>query len=157
MATLTPMYSANRAVREYTECFYLPAAMSFAARSAERCAGAARIAASMDHVRAHWASLRFGPVHVRTESGQHQFSVAAYLDDLDPDHVAVELYADALDDAGACRTPMRREAPLVGARGFVYTVEVSDARPVTHFTPRAVPAYADARIPLELPLVTWAR
>jgi starch phosphorylase len=157
MATLTPKYSANRAVREYTERFYLPAATSYASRSADRGAVARRLVESIAHARARWPSLRFGQVHVKTEGGQHRFSVDAYLDDLDPDHVSIELYADAMRDGTPFRARMRREAPLVGSRGFVYATEVSDARPASDFTPRAAAAYDGARIPLELAMVTWAR
>ena len=36
MARLTPRFSANRAVREYTETHYLPAAAAYRDRAADR-------------------------------------------------------------------------------------------------------------------------
>src|SRR6202040_1265421 len=43
MAQLTPRFSANRAVREYTEQHYLPAAAAYRERSAEKGALGAQI------------------------------------------------------------------------------------------------------------------
>jgi starch phosphorylase len=157
MAALTSMYSANRALRDYTEHYYLPAAKAFAARSANGADNAARLVQWERATRSHWPGLRFGDVQVRTEGGRHNFAATVYVDDLDPDQISVELYAEPSDATGPVHVPMRRGMPLVGSRGFVYSAEVSAARPADHFTPRAVPSHPDARIPFELPLVTWAR
>jgi starch phosphorylase len=105
----------------------------------------------------HWSALRFGEVRVRTDGGQNFFSATVYLDDIDPGAVAVELYADDDGTRGASRVVMRRDAALVGARGYVYLAELSDARPAGDYTARIVPAHPLAKVPLELPLVTWAR
>lgn len=152
MATLTPAYSASRTLRDYTNEYYLPAAEAFARRSADTGAPAERIAVWERTVRSLWWALRFGEVQVTTERGEHHFAVTVYLGDMSPDDIAVELYAD-----GDPSTAMRRDAPLVGAHGYVYVGAVPAARPAAHFTPRIVPHHVDARIPLELPLVLWAR
>jgi len=157
MSELTPTYSANRAVREYTEHYYLPAARGYARRSAEAGASAAGLVGWENDARAHWPAIRFGDVRVRSEGGRHTFSAAVYLEDIDADAVAVELYADDDGAHGPCRVAMRRESPLVGAHGHVYVADVPDSRPADHFTPRVVPSHVDAIVPLELPLVTWAR
>ena len=44
-----------------------------------------------------WAALRFGEVKIETDREQHVFEAQVYLQDLDPDAVRVELYADAID------------------------------------------------------------
>jgi starch phosphorylase len=157
MATLTPTYSANRALREYTERYYVPAAQAFAKRTTNGAATAAHLVEWERIVRMHWPGLRFGDVRVQTEGGSHQFAAALYLDDLDPEAVAVELYAEEDGRNGPSRIRMQRGAPLVGSHGYVYVTEVKTERPADHFTPRAVPYHPDARLPLELPLVTWAR
>jgi starch phosphorylase len=157
MASLTPTYSANRAVREYTERYYIPASKAFANRSVDGAQGAVRIAAWERAMREHWPSLRFGDVRVVTEPGHHRFEVTVYLEDVDPDSVSVELYADGEPDSGPVRVGMRRDAPLVGARGFVYVADVPDTRPSSHFTPRLTPLHREVAIPLEVPLLTWAR
>ena len=157
MARLTPTYSANRALRDYTERYYVPAARAFAARSANGGEGARRLAEWESMMRAHWPAVRFGEIGIRTDGGRHAFAATVYTDDIDPDSISVELYADVLGARRATRVPMRREAPLVGAHGFVYRAEVPDDRPAGHFTPRAIPSRAGVSIPLELPLIAWAR
>jgi starch phosphorylase len=142
MAELTPAYSASRALREYTERYYLPAARSFAVRSAAGGAEAAAIVDWQSSLQRHWPSLRFGDVAVTTEGGRHTFAATVYTDDIDPDTISIELYADGVGGARPSRTPMRREAPLVGAHGFVYRAEVPDERPASHFTARAIPSRA---------------
>jgi len=156
MASLTPTYSANRAVREYTQRYYVPAASAFAGRSVDGAQAAARIAEWEQTLRRTWSSLRFGSVRVVTEGGHHRFEASVYLGDVDPDGVSVELHADADEGAGPVRMPMRREAPLVGAHGFVYAAEVPDTRPRSHFTPRLIPSHPGVSVPLEVSMITWA-
>jgi glycogen phosphorylase len=155
MSKLTPAYSANRAVREYCEHYYLPAAEAFERRRAGGGAGARAFVAGRRALEDHWEALRFGEVRVRTEGGRHHFAAALYIDDINPDAIAVELYADPQEE-GKAATVMRRDAPLIGARGFTYVADVPDTRPVRHFTPRVLPALSDALVPLELPRVVWA-
>ena len=64
MARLTPRFSANRSVREYTEQHYLPAASAFQMRAADKGVKGRQIVdwrQAMDH---KWGGLRFerGPL-----------------------------------------------------------------------------------------------
>jgi len=156
MASLTPVFSTTRALREYAGRYYLPAAKALADRGADGAGEAARITEWERAVRLHWPALRFGDIEVHTEGGQHRFAVPFYLDDIDPDSVLVELYADAGPGEPPSRVAMRRASPLVGARGFTYAAEVPDSRPAWHYTPRAVPTHPLVSVPHEVPLVTWA-
>jgi starch phosphorylase len=156
MSTLTLTFSADRAVREYTERYYLPATASYAARADRQGARAADLVAVERMLRTHWPSLRFGEVRVRTEGGVHSFAAPVYLDDIDESAVAVELYADD-DGHGVVRVPMRRDATLVGAHGAVFVADVPATRPPEHFTARIVPRSAAGAVPLELPLVLWSK
>jgi starch phosphorylase len=157
LATLTPRYSANRAVREYTERYYLPAAEAFARRSGDAGAAADRLVTWARRLRTHWDRLRFGEIHVTTEGGRHHFAVPLYLEEIDPDAVTVELYAEGLAGGPPARITMNRDIALVGARGHVYAADVADDRPASHFAPRVVPGRDLVNIPLELPLITWAK
>jgi len=157
MASLAPTYSANRALREYTERYYLPSATAFEARSRDGAKAAVAIAEWEHHVRTHWSSLRFGDARVITEAGRHRIETSVYLNELDPGSVSVELYADGQGGADAIRVPMRREAPLIGAHGFVYAAEVADTRPAWHFTRRLIASHAGVVAPLEMPLIAWAK
>jgi len=154
MATLTPVYSANRALREYTDKYYVPAATAFATRSADHASVAQRIVDWEAMLRERFGGLRLSEMRVTTANGRHAFGVSVYLDSVDPDAVAVELYADGDPPA---RIVMRRDAALVGSRGYVYVADVEATRPTADFTPRIVPAHAAARVPSELELITWAR
>jgi starch phosphorylase len=155
MGSLTPAFSANRALGEYAERYYLPAANEFAARRGGGAKGAALLGEWLRTMRQHWPAIHFGDVEVRTDAGRHGFSVALYLDDIDPDSVTVELYAEG--PGATTRVPMRRGSPLVGAHGFTYMAEVPDTRPAAHYTPRAVPTHRGMQVPQELALITWAR
>ena len=53
---------------------------------------------------------------------------------------------------------MTQTRPLPGAvQGFLYTVTVATDRSAWDFTPRILPAHAEAKVPLEAPLVLWQR
>jgi len=153
MASLTPAYSANRALREYTDRYYIPAATAFAKRAA-RADGFAEWKRTLVK---RWPLLRFGDVRVHTAEGRHRIDTSVYVGDVDPDTIAVELYAEDEQGSGPVRVPMVRDAPLVGAHGFLYVADVPDSRPAAHYTPRAVPTHPQVAVPLELALITWAR
>ena len=95
MARLTPQFSANRAVREYTEKYYLPAAAMYRQREASRGALEQQILQWRNAVAEHWSKLNFGHVTSQTVGDFHNFRVQVYLDELEPAAVLVELYAQA--------------------------------------------------------------
>jgi hypothetical protein len=113
MARLTPRFSANRAVREYTEQHYLPAAAAYRSRAANKGAMGRQMVDWQHSLEQKWATLRFGEVKVETKGKQHVFEVQVYLNDLDPKAVRVELYADGVN-GGA---PVRQEMKLVRPTG----------------------------------------
>ncbi len=158
MARLTPHFSANRAVREYTESHYLPLAKSFAGRAADRGAGGVRLLEWRRQVEDHWGNLRFGSFTVQSEAGRHLFTVQAWLDEINPDAVAVELFAEGLNGGNPVRQPMKRGPAMVGsAGGYTWTLDLPDNRPAADFTSRIVPCHAEAHIPLECQRILWYR
>ncbi|HEX3230183.1 MAG TPA: alpha-glucan family phosphorylase, partial [Pyrinomonadaceae bacterium] len=96
MARLTPQYSADRAVREYTEKYYLQAAKMYAARSQASGEPAARVLDWQRTLAEHWTDVRFGEMKFENNDGQQHFQLQVNLGELSPDSVSVELYADAL-------------------------------------------------------------
>jgi len=87
-----------------------------------------------------------------------QFSVPVYLDDLQADFVAVELYAMPRGDQAAQCFPMQRGEPLAGAvNAFSYSVSVPGSRAPGDYTPRIVPALEGARVPIESSRILWYR
>jgi len=158
MAQLTPLFSADRAVREYTEEHYLPAATSYRARAAEKGAGWRRVLDWQHILEQKWDRLRFGEVKVKTNAEQHIFEVEVYLDDLDPNAVRVELYADGVNGEAPVRQEMKRVRQLADApRGFLYSAAVSASRPPSDYTARAIPHHDGVAVPLEAHQVVWQR
>ena len=158
MARLTPQFSANRAVREYTESYYLPATAAFRERENNRGAVAIALLNWRKELAGHWEGVRFGAISLTSSGDGHSFEVPVYLDDINAEAVRVELYAEALDGGVPVRQEMTRGNALVGsARGYSYSATVSAARPASDYTPRIVPCYAAARIPLEEAHILWSR
>ena len=158
MARLTPQFSANRTVRQYTEEYYLPAAAAYRRRAADKGALGAQLRNWQRHLAQHWPQVHFGHLWIETSGGQHLFQVQVYLDEIDPDAVRLELYAEALNGGAPVRQAMERGSPLVGAlHGYLYSAYVAASRPAQDYTPRVIPYHPAAVIPLEAPQILWSR
>jgi len=158
MARLTPQFSANRTVREYTEQHYLPSAASYRARAAHKGAAGSHIVSWRQSLDEKWDEMRFGEVKVETKGKQHIFEVQVYLDDIDPNMVRVELYADDKSGGSPIRHEMKQERQLVGnVGGYIYTAAVSAVRPVSDYTARVIPKYEGVAVPLEATQILWQK
>jgi starch phosphorylase len=158
MARLTPLFSADRAVREYTEQHYLPAATALRSRVASKGASGRQMVNWRHSLEQKWGALRFGEVRVETKDQQHVFNVQVYLNDLDPKAVQVELYADGVNGGSPTRQEMKPVRPLVGAAGgYDYSAAVSAARPSGDYTARVIPRCDGVAIPLESARILWQR
>jgi starch phosphorylase len=158
MARLTPRFSADRAVREYTEQHYLPAAAAYNLRIANKGAIGRQINDWRHNLEQKWAALRFGEVKVKTEGKQHLYEIQVYFNDLDPQTAQVELYANGANGDSPQRQEMKRVRQLVGASGgYVYSAAVSAARPPTDYTARVIPHCDGVAVPLEDARILWQR
>jgi starch phosphorylase len=158
MARLTPRFSANRAVREYTEQLYLPAALAFRERADDKGAVGGQMVDWRHSLEQKWATLHFGEVKVKTRDEQHVFEVQVYLNDLDPKAVRVELYADGVMGSAPVRQEMRRvRQPARASGGYVYSAAVSAARPPSDYTARVIPHCDSVAVPLENARILWQR
>jgi len=158
MARLTPHFSTNRTVREYTEQHYLPAAAAYRKRAADKGAIGAQIVDWRHALEQKWAALRFGEVKLETSDEQHVFEAQVYLDELDTESVRVELYANGVNGALPVRVEMKRVRQLVGAlNGFAYRTEVPATRPATDYTARVIPHRDGVAVPLEEIHILWQR
>jgi starch phosphorylase len=156
MAHLTPAFSANRVVREYTEKHYLPAAAAYGARAANGGQLGRELLEWQKELARHWSRVRFGSLATEQHSDHYVFQVQVYLTDLDPEAVKVELYADAQNGAEPVRQPMQRSEQLIGsANGLLYIASVPATRPASDYTPRVVPYKIGASVPLEAPFIRW--
>ncbi len=158
MARLTPHFSTNRSVREYTEQYYLPIASAYRARTADKGVIGTNIIDWQHALNQKWAALRFGEVKIETVRDQYVFKIQVYLDDLDPDAVQVELYANGINGAASDRVEMVRLGQLTGSvGGYIYSVSVPAIRTESDYTARIVPQHESAAVPLEAPWILWQK
>ncbi|MGD1278720.1 MAG: alpha-glucan family phosphorylase [Tepidisphaeraceae bacterium] len=158
MARLTPRFSADRTVREYTEHYYLPAVASYQQRAADQGAVGERIVHWRRKLEQNWASLHFGQVNYEPSGEQFAFEVQVYLHELEPDAVRVELYADAANGKPPVRQGMTVARKLAGAAGgWVYQARVPATRPAADYTPRIIPHFHGVAVPLETARILWQR
>jgi starch phosphorylase len=158
MARLTPRFSANRTVREYTEQHYLPAASAYRERAGEKGATGMQVVNWQRAMEQNWATLRFGEVKVETHGEQHVFDIQVYLGGLDPNSVRVELYANGVNGGEPVRQEMKCLRQLADASGGnIYSAAVSAARPAADYTARVIPHCDGVAIPLEDARILWQR
>ena len=164
MTRLTPRYSSERMMQEYMEKLYRPAAQAFRRRSAEGARLANELLAWQARLEEGWKDLRLGRMTVIREGDMWDFSVEAYLGELPPEDVRVELYADPLpeeetgagEDGRPERIEMQRLGPLAGSvNGFVFGAKVAAARAAEDYTPRIVPYHPEAFVPMEEGHILW--
>lgn len=158
MSQLTPHFSAHRAVREYTEKYYLPAATAYVSRSKDDGGIATQIVDWEHSLREKWSLLHFGEVRSETRDGFHFFEVEVDLNEIDPSAIRVELYADEVLGNPATRQEMKHVRQLIDQPNHhLYSAAVSSSRPPSDYTARVIPNHPGVEVPLEINLVLWQR
>jgi starch phosphorylase len=158
MARLTPEFSASRAIRDYTESQYLPAALSYKTRKSDSSKIAESIVAWKRDIEQNWASVSFGQPASNTRDGQHSIRVEVFTGKLNPCSVRVELYATSQGVDIANLHPMQRDQTSGTSNGrSTYRATIPDIRPVADYTARIVPFHEFALQPLEAPQILWQR
>jgi glycogen phosphorylase len=158
MARLTPEFSAGRAIREYTESHYLPAAAGYHERAAWESKVGASLLQWQEGIARHWNTVRFGNVSIETHNGRHSFRVEIFVGDLKPEDLSVELYADPMQKSEpAIETMTVGEARVDSPGAFIYSSEIPATRPAGDYTPRVIPHHANASVPLEAAQILWQR
>jgi glycogen phosphorylase len=158
MARLTPQFSANRTVREYTEKHYLPAATAYRKRGANSGLLAEEVVKWQNRMGQHWHTIRFGSLKVQCSNQEHEFVAEVYLNQVLSDSVSVELYAEPYRSGAAVRIPMARGAKMTGSvDGFVYTGRAPSSRPASDYTVRVVPSKSGVLVPLEVNSIVWQK
>jgi starch phosphorylase len=158
LARLTPQYSANRAVREYTEQHYLPAAALYRLRVADKGAIGKQIIDWKHSIDRNWTALRFGEPTIQTHGGRHTINLRIFLGDLSPESVRIEIYADGIAGGAEIHEEMTRTENASGeTSSYIYSGSVSAARPASNYTTRAIPYRDGVAIPLENSRILWQR
>jgi starch phosphorylase len=158
MAQLTPRFSTNRTVREYTEGRYLPAAAAYRKRAADGGAVGRDLVRRMEAINERWAALGLGEVKAQTRGEEHLLEVPVSLGDIDPAAVRVELYADGVAGNEPARHEMKPARTADRGPGrFVYSATVSAGRPTADYTVRIMPRCDGLAVPLECNHILWQR
>jgi len=158
LARLTPEFSAGRAIREYTENHYLPAASGYRARAADDSKVGASLLQWQQSIARNWNTIRFGTVDIETHDGRHFFRIQVFPGDLNPQELRVELYANPGPGNGPApkvMTVSKASADFPGA--WIYSTEMPASRPASDYTPRIIPCHPTASVPLEASEILWQR
>jgi starch phosphorylase len=156
MAQLTPRFSANRTVREYTEKYYLPLATTCKARTDEKGKISKQIVEKLHALQQNWSTIQFGELKVETDGDMHTFEAEVYLNAIEPNAVLVELYANGIDGAAPLRQELKfAEQQIETNKPHVYRAMVPSTRPASDYTPRVIPNFPGVNVPLETDLILW--
>ncbi len=147
MAELTPYFSSNRCVREYTEKYYLPAAQLYQNRLS------GNVTKQIKTINESWNNLYFGKISTENLGDIYRFNIEVFLDKIDPNDIRVELYKNGgsmpsiyiMKEIGKSINPSNMH---------IFQAEVPADYPISYYTPRIVPN-APNLTPLELPYIFW--
>jgi starch phosphorylase len=156
MATLTPEFSAARAIREYTGEHYLPAAAGYRARAANDGRLGNELMRWQQSLAEGWSTLRLDKVTFETRDGQHRFQIPVAPGRLHPNQYRVEIYAAPIEADGdkpeilpACSSAPEWSGVIV------YSACCAATRPAADYTARIVPSHPGALVPLETDRILW--
>lgn len=155
MSALTPRFSANRVVREYTENYYLPAANNYLQRARNNSAVAKEILQAMQLIENRWEQTRIGESIVENVEEGYDFKVPVWLNGIQPERVFVELYAEGHNDFAEMIIMETDGLQHQGAHWF--HAIVSTKRKASDYTARIRPRYQGVSTPLEDNRIKWQR
>ena len=157
LVQLASFFSSNRMLREYLEVIYTPAIRRYQARTRQPRELSRALALWERNLREHWHEIHLGQGTATGDGSKISVELPVVLGDVDPGGVRVEIYADPAGDMPLICEPLERARPIPGTtNGYIYEGVLEGPRPLSHLTPRVVPAHAEALIPLELGLIQWA-
>jgi glycogen phosphorylase len=164
MRKLAPAFNTNRMVRDYAEKFYVPALIRGQALQADGLDRSVKLAHLKQDLHRRWPGVKVVGVHT---SGNGNFKVGQQLQvealvdlpELNPNDVAVELYAGPLNATGQIERPQRlrmkygqQMAP--GRHLFVGQIDCQSSGR-QGFAIRVVPGNHDLATPFEPGLIVW--
>jgi starch phosphorylase len=156
MARLTPEFSASRAIQNYTEEHYLPAAAGYRQRAAKNSALGAEVLQWQNKIAQGWNTVHFGSMHVETRDGRHFFQVQVWPGVLSRCDLSVELYADPRGEQDAELVTMTARDPSSDAKEPVtYCADFAATRASGDYTSRVIPHHANVAVPLEAGEILW--
>jgi glycogen phosphorylase len=155
MASLTPRFSANRTVREYTEKYYLSAASAYLKRAAANGAAGIGILKFSEDLLHKWSAVRFEKVSVENVENGHLFHAHIFLNGIPAEHIITELFAEGINGGDPERIVMEHDPVAGNNEEHVFHAFVGAARPAGDYTPRIIPHYEEISVPLEDNHILW--
>jgi glycogen phosphorylase len=167
---LAPAFSGDRMVKQYAECYYLPAAAHYRRLAADGFAEAKALTAWKARVRNAWPGVKVMTVGedgkaLDGRGGQEvavgeQVPVIARVDlaGLDPADVVVEAFHSTLAPNGDLRTGKGVVLELTAQQDghYLYKGAVPAKTSGLHgYAVRVLPRHEDVLVPNELPLIAW--
>jgi starch phosphorylase len=142
-------------LREYVDRLYLKAAQNYHKRSADGANESVRLCHWRELLETYWQKLHFGRLDVQREADKYIMTVKVYLDKLDPKAVQVQLFAEPQGN-GESEIHVMEVAEADGtANSYLYRARIPARRPAEHYTPRIIPYFDGAAVPLEARQILW--
>lgn len=153
MSTLTAQFSANRAVREYTEKYYLPAAANYLKRAANNGAVGKELVNQKHALQSKWNGLKIGEVKSEAVENGYSFTASIFLNGIAGDKVVVELFAAAVEGLKVERIQM--EMHQTQGEEHLFFAKINSSRAASDYTIRIIAKAEIVSIPLENNLILW--
>ena len=157
MARLTTQFSSNRAVFDYTEQRYLPAAAAYLDRAANQGEAGVKFINWQYKLKKEWPNLHFGEMKVVSTDDHHVFEVGVFLGNLNPEDLRVELFANSTQVDESEGIEMKLSSQSTDPQNPVYQAQILATRPAADYTARVIPQFAGITVPLEVSQILWQR
>ncbi|MCH9827060.1 MAG: alpha-glucan family phosphorylase [Gammaproteobacteria bacterium] len=160
MKTLIPRFNSGRQVMDYVSGFYGPAARQAARLSADGSAIARELSAWKQRVRERWSGVSLQLLEVppsTLSAGQTlPLRIAAQLNGLSPDDVAVECVIGRLDGSQRFlpKSSLMMTAQAEGDR-YVYAIDLEPLAGLQHYRLRAYPSHSALAHRFGMGLMIW--
>lgn len=158
MSQLVAQYSADRAVREYVERYYLPLARGYERRTRHHSALAIELVAVITDITRRWTDLRIVDSTCRRAGTLYHLQLDIALGGIAPQCLRVQLYR-AGDEHRCSRIwslSQRADSPRNGLA--MYEGQVPNDCPESAYTVRImVNDRSELFVPLEVPLIFWEK
>jgi starch phosphorylase len=156
MTCLTSQFSAGRAIREYAEAHYIPAAANYRSRTERNNLAGASLLAWRQNISRHWNDVHFGAVDIKAHDDRHFFEVKIFSGGVDLAGLRVQLYANSFATGNSIIEEMIPHSTVPDSDGGqIYATSVDASRPAGDFTPRIIAHRPDAFVPLEANQILW--
>jgi len=157
LATLGPVWTSTRMVREYTERYYVPGREAARALRRRKGARARDLAAYLARARAEWAEVAVeNVVDTRDAGGDVTVSARVLLGALEPGEVDVQVWADPPGRSAAAVCSMHPRTSEAGALGYEARIAGAIAPADTTFAVRVLPRHPDLTDLMSSGCITWS-